>query len=146
MQACSFPRTRRFGCIRRVYLVQLIADYNKKIDDGVTDLQKKTDTFLVKLEREPEPYSKHTDFYDDATVQLSLLKTRADAIALNSQTSKQIDELKASFTEMEANDKKGNLRPATIPTVQDALDKQFTAILKLEEAKKRGAKAANEQT
>ncbi len=121
--------------------VQLVADYNKKIDDGVTDLQKKTDSFLVKLERDPEPYSKHTVFYDDAKVQVSLLKTRADAIALNSLTSRQIDELKASFTELEANDKKGNLRPITIPTVQDALDRQFTAILKLEEAKKRGAKA-----
>ena len=123
--------------------VQLVADYNKKIDDGVTELQKQTDTFLVKLERHPEPYSKHTAFYDDAKVQLSLLKTRADAIALNSLTSRQIDELQESFTELETNDKQGNLPTATIPTVQDALDRQFTAILKLEEAKKRGAKAAD---
>jgi hypothetical protein len=121
--------------------VQLVADYNKKIDDGVTDLQKKTDTLLVKLERQPEPYSKHTGFYDDAKVQLSLLKTRADAIALNSLTSSQIDLLKSSFTEMEANDKKGNLDRDTIPGVQDALDRQFTSILKLEEAKKRAEKA-----
>jgi hypothetical protein len=121
--------------------VQLVADYNKKIDDGVTELQKKTDTLLVKLERQPEPYSKHTPFYDDAKVQLSLLKTRADAIALNSLTSSQIDLLKSSFTEMEANDKKGNLDRDTIPGVQDALDRQFTSILKLEEAKKRAEKA-----
>jgi len=121
--------------------VQLIADYNQKIDDGVTDLQKKTDTLLIKLERQPEPYSKHVAFYDDAKVQLSLLKTRADAIAFNSITSNQIDLLKSSYAEMETTDKKTGLRPILIPTLQDSFDRQFTAILKLEEAKKRGAKA-----
>ena len=31
--------------------VQLVADYNKKIDNGVTELQKKTDTFLARVGR-----------------------------------------------------------------------------------------------
>ena len=31
--------------------IRLIAEYDKKIDDGVTELQKKTEAFLIKMER-----------------------------------------------------------------------------------------------
>ena len=34
--------------------VQLVADYNKKIDNGVTELQKKTDTFLARVVISPD--------------------------------------------------------------------------------------------
>src|SRR4030043_778875 len=84
--------------------IRLIADYDQKIDDGVTALQKKTEAFLIKLERtcqEPEgEYSNHISFYDEAKVELSALQVRADAMALNKLTSEQLKELQNSFGKM----------------------------------------------
>ena len=59
-----------FGCGP----VTLIAPYDQKIDDGVTNLQKSTAEFFTKIERQggskPEDYKNYTKFYDDAKVTL----------------------------------------------------------------------------
>lgn len=123
--------------------VRLIADYDQKIDDGVTRLQKKTEAFLIKLERTcqtPEgAYSQHVSFYDDAKVELSALQVRADAIALNELTSKQLKLLQDSFKKMEEQHKKG-FTPIVVIKTRNLLNSHFTAILKLEVAKKRDLK------
>lgn len=123
--------------------IRLIADYDQKIDDGVTALQKKTESFLIKLERtcqKPEgAYSNHVSFYDEAKVELSALQVRADAIALNKLTSEQIEKLRDSFEKMEAQHKLG-FTPIVVAKTRNILNSHFTAILKLEVAKKRDLK------
>ena len=61
--------------------IQLIAPYDQKIDDGITNLQKMTAEFLTKIDRQggstPEDYKNHTKFYDDARVALSSILVRA---------------------------------------------------------------------
>jgi hypothetical protein len=120
--------------------IRLIAEYDKKIDDGVTELQKKTEAFLIKMERIAETpegaYTKHIGFYDEVKVDLSLLKVRADAIALNDLTSKQIGLLQDSFKSLEEQHKKG-LKAVMIESIRQSLNTQFTAILKLEISKDR---------
>lgn len=127
------------GCVS----VRLIADYDQKIDDGVTALQKKTEAFLIGLERTcqtPEgAYGKHVSFYDEAKVEISALQVRADAIALNTLTSEQLTLLKNSFAEMEEQHKKG-FTPLVVAKTRELLNTHFTAILKLEVAKKRDLK------
>ena len=127
------------GCLT----VQLVGDYEKKIDDGVTDLQKKTETFSVKLERtcrtSEGAYSNNVQFYDDAKVDLAVLQVRTDAIALNKLTSQQIKLLRDSFDRMEAQHKLG-FTPTTVSMTRQLLEEQFTGILKLEVAKKRDQK------
>ncbi|MFZ2643127.1 MAG: hypothetical protein WA117_19190 [Verrucomicrobiia bacterium] len=124
------------GCMS----VQLIADYDQKIDDGVTALQKKTETFLVALERTCETpegaYARHVPFYDEVKVDLAALQVRADAIARNSLTSQQIQSLRDSIAKMEAQHKQG-LRPIVIAETRKILNSEFTAILALEVAKKK---------
>lgn len=124
------------GCMS----VRLIADYDQKIDEGITALQKKTETFLVKLERTcqtPEgAYSQHLSFYDDAKVELSSLQVRADAIALNKLTSGQLNLLRDSFEKMESQHKTG-FTPIVVTKTRELMNSHFTAILKLEVAKKR---------
>ena len=48
--------------------VTVIAPYDQKIDDGVTNLQKSTAEFFTKIERQGgsnrEDYKNHTKFYD----------------------------------------------------------------------------------
>lgn len=123
------------GCMS----VRLIADYDQKIDEGVTALQKKTESFLVKLERTCEAaegaYAQHVSFYDEAKVDLSALQVRADAIAKNKQTSEQLKLLKDSFEQMEAQHKKG-FTPIVVTRTRGLLNPHFTAILTLEVAKK----------
>lgn len=123
--------------------IRLIADYDQKIDDGVTALQKKTEAFLIKLERtcqEPEgAYSNHVSFYDEAKVELSALQVRADAIALNKLTSEQIEKLRDSFDKIEAQHKLG-FTPIVVAKTRNILNSHFTAILKLEVAKKKDLK------
>jgi hypothetical protein len=120
--------------------IRLIAEYDKKIDDGVTELQKKTEAFLIKMERIAETpegaYTKRIGFYDKVKVDLSLLKVRADAIALNDLTSKQIGLLQDSFKSLEEQHKKG-LKAVMIESIRQSLNTQFTAILKLEVSKDR---------
>jgi hypothetical protein len=120
--------------------VRLIAEYDKKIDDGITEVQKKTEAFLLKMERIAETpegaYAKHIGFYDEVKVDLSLLRVRADAIAQNDLTSKQIGLLQDSFKSLEEQHKKG-LKPVMIESIRQSLNAQFTAILKLEVSKGR---------
>jgi hypothetical protein len=124
------------GCLS----VRLIADYDRKIDDGVTELQKKTEAFLIKMERVAElpegAYAKYIGFYDEVKVDLSALKVRADAVALNDVTSQQIELLQDSFKKLEEQHQKG-LKRVMIESIRQSLNSQFTAILKLEVAKKR---------
>ena len=123
--------------------IRLIADYDQKIDDGVTALQKKTEAFLIKLERtcqKPEgEYSNHISFYDEAKVELSALQVRADAIALNKLTSEQLEALRNSYDKMEEQHKLG-FTPIVVAKTRDILNTHFTAILKLEVGKKRELK------
>src|SRR5262245_10245375 len=125
------------GCVA----VHLIADYDAKLDAGVTDLQRKTETFLVKLERagtKPEgKYEANVAFYDEVKVDLSALQVRADSVALNRQTSEQLTLLRNSFDQMEKFHKdQGTLSPLIIAETRKQMNFQFTAILTLEVAKK----------
>jgi hypothetical protein len=123
--------------------VRLIADHDQKIDDNVTALQRKTEGFLIKLERTcqtPEgAYSNHISFYDDAKVELSALQIRADATALNKLTSEQLEKLRDSFERMETQHKNG-FTPIVVTKTRNILNSHFTAILKLEVAKKKDLK------
>lgn len=125
------------GCVS----VKLIADYDQKIDDGVTALQKKSEAFLVRLERVAgSPEGNYTNFistYDDIKVDLSSLQVRADAVALNRLTGEQLSLLRDSFEKIEERHRTNGLRPLIVQESRKALDRQFTAILKLEVAKKR---------
>jgi low affinity Fe/Cu permease len=124
-----------WGCMS----VRLIADYDQKIDEGVTALQRKTEAFLIKLERTcqtPEgAYAQHVSFYDEAKVDLSALQVRADAIALNKLTSEQLKGLRDSFEKIEAQHKQG-LTSILVAETRKILNSHFTAILTLEVGKK----------
>jgi hypothetical protein len=123
--------------------IRLIADYDQKIDDGVTALQKKTEAFLIKLERtcqnQEGEYSKHISFYDEAKVELSALQVRADAVALNELTSVELKDLQDSFEKMEEQHKLG-FTPIVVAETRKILNSHFTAILMLEVRKKRDLK------
>lgn len=136
LYACLFALAfSAAGCMS----VTLISSYDEKIDEWVSALQKKTDAFLVRLERTCETaegaYEHHITFYDDAKVDLSAIRVRADAIALNSLTCKQLDILEDSFQRMESQHKTG-FTPIVVTETRTLMNVTFTGILRLERGKK----------
>lgn len=133
--------------------VKLIASYDETTDQNVTALQRKMETFLTELETKdglPEcSYSNNSAFYTEAKVDLSAIKVRVDAIPNNDITAEQIVLLTSSLNDLQAlhqlKDKKttteGELKCVSsdeIKALRSAFNASFTAILKLELAKKRG--------
>jgi hypothetical protein len=120
--------------------IRLIAPYDQKIDDGVTNLQKMTAEFLTKIERQggskPEDYKNHAKFYDDARVTLSGILVRASAVTNNTLTVRQLEILRQQFQKLEEDDQKIGIEQAAVPQLESAFNRTFTAILTLEVAKK----------
>ena len=122
--------------------VKLISSYDEKTDNAVTDLHKKVETFFLTLESQvglPEcEYDHHTAFYKDAKVSISVIEVRARAIPDNEITIEQIVLLKENIELLEQLHKLGCLSKEQIEPLRINFNSGFTAILKLELAKKRG--------
>ena len=72
--------------------IQLIAPYDERIENGVTELQKNTTEFFVAIERnggsDIADYNNHTKFYDDSKVSAISILIRAGATAKNEKNDK----------------------------------------------------------
>jgi len=122
--------------------IKLISSYDEKTDIAVTDLHKKVETFFLTLESQeglPEcTFENHTEFYKDAKISVSAIEVRARAIPDNDITVKQIVLLKENIEMLEQLHKLGCLTKEQIEPLRINFNSGFTAILKLELAKKRG--------
>ena len=122
--------------------IRLIADYDEHVDKATTEIQRKVESFLIKLERSvgtpAADYSQHVALYDDVRVDLSALKVRASAIPKNSITVEQIDLVSDSWSKLEQLHKIGFKTREEIAPLRRNFNQAFTQILKLELAKRRG--------
>jgi hypothetical protein len=122
--------------------VRLISSYDEKTDKAITDLHKNFETFfltLESLEGLPEcKYENYTEFYKDAKVSISSIEVRARAIPDNEITIKQIALLKENIDLLEQLHIYSCLSKEQIEPLRVSFNSGFTAILKLELAKKRG--------
>jgi hypothetical protein len=122
--------------------VKLISDYDEKTDNAVTQLHKEVETFFLAVEGQagtPEcAYENHKQFYQDSKVALSAIEVRARAIPKNSITIEQIGLLKDSLYKLEELHKLGCFSAGQVENLRNSFNSSFTAILKLELAKKRG--------
>ena len=124
--------------------VRLISEYDEITDQTVTALQVKVSNFFVKVEGEvgtPQAqYDNYKEFYQDAKVDLSTLKIRADAIDKNQIVQGQIAELIKMTNNLEALHKIGFTNVAQVQALEQPFNSAFTAIIKLQLALKRGEK------
>jgi len=122
--------------------IKLISTYDETTDKTVTALQKKTEAHLVALETIeglPEcKYEKHKLFYDEAKVDVSAISVRAAAIPKNEITTEQTVLLSSSLENLEKLHKIACLTKDQIKPLRTSFNSSFTAILKLELAKRRG--------
>lgn len=89
--------------------VQLIAPYDGLTDRGTTELQRRVETLLVKLERAaqtPDPgdgaYAAYGAEYDAIEVDLRLLETHAASIEENGITVKQLANVHTMLADLQA--------------------------------------------
>ena len=122
--------------------VQLVSDYDEETDKNVTALHEKVETFFVSLEDktdEPEcTYESNKSFYQEVHVATSALEVRAKAIPKNDITLQHIALLDNSFEKLKELHLLGCIGSEQIPLLRSDFNTHFTAILKLELAKKRG--------
>ena len=122
--------------------VKLISSYDETTDRAVTDLQRKTEAHLVALESVeglPEcTFEHHKQFYDEAKVDISAITVRAAAIPKNDITTEQTTLLANNFDNLEKLHKIACLSKDQVTLVRSHFNTSFTAILKLELAKRRG--------
>jgi hypothetical protein len=127
--------------------IKLVGDYDEHIDQGVTQLQKDVETFLVKLEASAEKpadrvesYDKNIQFYNETKVAISSLRIRADSMERNSITVRMLDRLAKNISRLEGMHREGLAKAEIDESIRGGLNAQFTAILTFELAKRRGEK------
>ena len=122
--------------------VQLISSYDATLDNAITNLYQKIETFFLTLKSQeglPEcGYEHHMEFYKDAKVSINTIEIRARAIPDNNLTIQQVGLLKENIESLEKLHQIGCLTNKQIETLRMSFNSAFTAILKLELAKKRG--------
>ena len=131
-----------FALILAGCTVKLVADYDEQTDRSVTELQRKLETFFVKLERQigtsDADYVNYEAFYDGVKVDISAIKLRVNAIPKNQITLKQIELLEENLATLEELHQEGITDIQVVKVVQDDFNTALTSILSFELAKKRG--------
>ena len=128
--------------------VNLISHYDEFTDQGVAELQKLVDSFLIGLERDQTPpsctHESNKSFYTESLASVSSLRVRNEGRPKNGITNQQLQLLEDNIKILEEiHMKKGNsecLSKEEISPMRQNMNSSFTAILKLELAKKRGEK------
>lgn len=145
------PRcTRLFVCMLTIAFmtlasacagIKLVGDYDEKIDLGVTELQKATEAQLLAIENGAD-YASTKAYYNNARVDISSLRIRADATERNSLTVRMLDKLLNNINRLEeAHNSDEGITPEEVSELfRGGFNSQFTAILAFELAKKRGEK------
>ena len=125
--------------------VKFISDYDEVTDRSVIELQKRVETFLVKMEgvagTSAGEYANNRAFYDETKVALSGMRVRAAAIPKNELTMQAVALIEENIENLrQLHERRGEkgLSKLLVEPIRTALNTQFTAIMKLELAKKRG--------
>lgn len=126
--------------------IQLVSSYDEKTDVAATALQRKFESFFVKLEGLKIPpacgHEVNKSFYDESKVDVSAIQVRVAAVPQNEITIEQTELLSKNLMALEhLHELKGKTRclsPDEIKPLRQAFTSSLTAILKLELAKKRG--------
>jgi hypothetical protein len=145
--------------------IRLISDYDPQIDQGVSNLQKKVESILTKIDRSDRSRSNPSTVYsaadyDQIREDLNVLRTRAESEPQNQLTVKQLYRLgyalldnpptsptvplpqEAKGQSLEArNRSSAPLGTEDVESLRSLLEADFRNILRLELAKKRGEKA-----
>ena len=118
-----------------------ISSYDSSADKGITKLHKQTAEFFAEFTKADElgcGYSHHLPFYQNSKVSISSLLVRARAMADNHITVSQLELLSSSYAGLAQLHQLGCFTPIQVNELWVSFDASFSAILRLELAKKYG--------
>ena len=118
-----------------------ISPYDSSADKAITKLHKQTAEFFAEFTKADElgcGYSHHLPFYQNSKVFISSLLVRARAMADNHITVSQLELLSSSYAGLTQLHQLGCFTPAQVNELWVSFDASFSAVLKLELAKKYG--------
>ena len=118
-----------------------VSPYDGSADKAITKLHKQTAEFFAESTRADElgcGYSQHLPFYQNSTVATSSLLVRAKAMTHNKLTVSQLELLSSSYSDLAQLHQLGCFTPAQVSELWASFDASFSAILRLELAKKYG--------
>jgi hypothetical protein len=127
--------------------VRLISDYDETIDQSASQLQKEMDSFLTQMETDQEDavtYGANRGFYPYYATEVRAVLVRAQAHPKNELTVAQYELMLDSLKELEEAHRgdegvedEGTLPVEAIPVFRDLFNQAWSAIIRLEVAKKR---------
>lgn len=141
--ACSLRGVLLFVCLSTAgaCATARTAAYDPQVDAAVTQLHRETAAFFLTLTRQlgtpAAEHARHRDFYDRMRLGVASVRLRAAAHPANARTVEQIDLLGQSLDALEELHRSGLHDPDVLDTVRRQFDTAFTAILRLELAKRR---------
>ena len=120
-----------------------ISPYDSSADKAITKLHKQTAEFFAEFTKADElgcGYSHHLPFYQNSKVSMSslLVRARARAMADNHITVSQLELLSSSYAGLAQLHQLDCFTPTQVSELWVSFDASFSAILKLELAKKYG--------
>jgi len=119
-----------------------VSPYDSSADKAITKLHKQTAEFFAESTKATDElgcgYSHHLPFYQNSKVSVSGLLVRARAMADNSLTVSQLELLSSSYANLAQLHRLGCFTPVQVNELWVSFDASFSAILKLELAKKYG--------
>jgi len=117
-----------------------ISPYGSSADKAITKLHKQTAEFFAESTKAADKpgcgYSHHLPFYQNSKVSISGLLVRARAMADNNLTVSQLELLSSSYANLAQLHQLGCFTPAQVDELWASFDASFSAILRLELAKK----------
>jgi hypothetical protein len=120
---------------------RLLAPYDEVTDRSVSALQRQTEAHLIALEAAAGTpdcvFEHHQRFYTDARIDISALAVRTAAIPGNERTAEQTTLLLASLESLRQLHRLDCLSAEQIAILRTQFNSSFTAILRLELAKRR---------
>ena len=121
--------------------VQYVSRYDEATEQSITRIQRGVETLLQSIQQNlgtPDAaYENYTSAYEHLHVEAALLKTRAQAIDLNSITAEQSELLLGWLGNLEGLHKMGFTDAEMLVVVGRQAQQIFVAMLKFELAKKR---------
>ena len=118
-----------------------ISPYDSSADKSITKLHKQTAEFFAETAKADElgcGYSHYLSFYQNSKASMSSLLVRARAMADNNLTVSQLELLSSSYVNVAQLHKLGCFSTAQVNELWTSFDTSFSAILKLQLAKKYG--------
>jgi hypothetical protein len=123
--------------------VVLVGPYDEVTDQAITELETKTEQFLVKMELGGGDYQSNKSFYRDAKASVRAIRLRAELYEKNEGELRELDLLAQNFDNLAKLHRLGSLTGNAGSIARTQIETNFQSLIRIELAKKRSSGVSN---